>query len=254
MLTETEIRRAAELVYRADRIVAFTGAGLSTASGIPDFRSAEDGLWKTQDPMEVATLSGFRSAPERFYEWARPVAARISAASPNPAHLALRALERPGKHLTVITQNIDDLHNKAGSSRVIELHGNFRTLICTGCRRTHTAADAAEPPLPENGVPRCPDCRCVLKPSAILFGEELPYESWRTAEAACLDCDLMIVAGTSLEVHPAARLPKLAADHLAPLITINATPIPIDHAAAVVLRGRVEAILPAIAAEVQARG
>ena len=252
MSASLDICRAAERIHRGDRVVAFTGAGLSTASGIPDFRSTENGLWSEHDPMEVASLSAFRFSPERFYDWARPVAAQISAAAPNPAHYALRDLDRPGREFTVITQNIDDLHQKAGSKRVIEIHGNFRTLICTGCRRTYHSRVEIEPLPVERNIPRCTACRSVLKPGAILFGEELPLDSWRAAEAVCRACDVMIVAGTSLEVHPAASLPELALRSGATLIVINATSTPIDRRATVAIRGRVETVLPAIAAEVKA--
>lgn len=254
MNASLDICLAAELIHHGDRIVAFTGAGFSTASGIPDFRSTENGLWMNDDPMEVASLSAFRFTPERFYDWARPVAARIAAANPNPAHLALAALERPGREMTVITQNIDDLHRRAGSGRVIEIHGNFRTLRCTGCRRIYDAFDEIDPVLSASSVPRCPACRSILKPSAILFGEELPIDSWQAAESACRRCDVMIVAGTSLEVHPAALLPDLAIRSGASVIAINTSPTPLDQRAAVAILGRVETVLPAIAAEVNALG
>jgi NAD-dependent deacetylase len=249
-----EICRAAELINQGDCVVAFTGAGLSTASGIPDFRSMENGLWSTHDPMEVASLQAFRLAPERFYKWARPVAASIAAAAPNAAHHALKDLERPGRTFTIVTQNIDDLHQKAGSNRVIEIHGNFQTLICAGCRRTYRTGDVIEPFPASLQVPRCPICGCTLKPGAVLFGEELPLENWRAAEQACRECDVMIVAGTSLEVHPAAQLPDLAVRSRASIISVNEVPIPIDRYAAVSIRGLVEDLLPAIAAEVKTLG
>ncbi len=204
--------------------------------------------------MEVASISAFRFSPERFYDWARPVAAQIASANPNPAHLALAALESPGRDLTVITQNIDDLHRKAGSARVIEIHGNFRMMQCTGCRCVYDSYAELESILSGSSVPRCPACRSILKPSAILFGEELPIDSWRAAESACRECDVMIVAGTSLEVHPAALLPDLAFRSGASIIAINATPTPLDRQAAVAILGRVETVLPAIAAEVNAFG
>lgn len=252
MNTSSEISLAAELIHRGERIVAFTGAGLSTASGIPDFRSAEDGLWTRVDPIEVASLSAFRFAPERFYDWARPVALQIAAAAPNPAHYALSALEQTGRDVTIVTQNIDDLHRRAGSGRVIEIHGNFRVMICTGCLRKFSAPEDVDPIFSGRSVPRCPVCSSVLKPGAILFGEELPLDSWQAAETACRSCDVLIVAGTSLEVYPAARLPELAIQNGASIISINALPTPIDRRASVAIRGRVETVLPAITAEVLA--
>jgi NAD-dependent deacetylase len=248
------IRRAVELIHHGARIVAFTGAGFSTASGIPDFRSAEGGLWSKIDPMEVASLSAFRFTPERFYDWARPLAARLSAAEPNPAHFALHALERTGREVTVITQNIDNLHQKAGSSRVIEIHGSFRTLICTGCRRRFDTETEIEPRLLEMRIPLCPHCRSILKPGATLFGEDLPRDSWQAAAAACRECDVMIVAGTALEVYPAAELPEIAVRNRAAVISVNISPTPLEPRASVAVRGRVEHVLPTIAAEVKALG
>src|ERR671911_1766616 len=127
------IEDAAELLRKAKRIVVLTGAGISSPSGIPDFRSEGSGLWSRDEPLEVASLTSFRTAPERFFQWFQPLASRIFNAQPNPAHLALAEFERSGHLQTVITQNIDALHQKAGSQHVIEMHGTLRTLSCTNC-------------------------------------------------------------------------------------------------------------------------
>ncbi len=178
------IQFAAELLRRAHHAVVLTGAGISTPSGIPDFRSEGTGLWSHEEPLEVASLSTFRTRPERFYEWFRPLASQVFDAKPNGAHLALARLEQRGRLGSIATQNIDMLHQKAGSARVIELHGTLATLSCTQCFRKVDSLPYLKPFVDEGRLPVCPHCRAVLKPDVILFGEQLPQKAWFDAQRA----------------------------------------------------------------------
>ena len=244
---ETLIHEAATYFRHARRAIALTGAGISTPSGIPDFRSAGSGLWEQYDPMEVASWMAFRAHPERFFEWVRPLLRHILAAQPNPAHQALARLEKAGRLQGVITQNIDGLHQKAGSQRVWEVHGTLETLSCTQCFRTYPSSDFLPAFLEGGTIPRCPACGAILKPDVVLFGEQLPWKVWQEAEQAARSCDLMLVAGSSLEVTPVANLPLIAAQSGAALVIVNHTPTYIDTRADVVIRGDVAHVLPRIA-------
>lgn len=240
------LRQAAELLRSAAHWVALTGAGISTPSGIPDFRSEHSGLWNYADPMEVASLWGFYSQPERFYTWFRPVLRKAVSAQPNAGHRILAEMERAGRLRAVITQNIDSLHQHAGSAQVFELHGHTRTMTCLSCRYQ----GSAEPLLAEvlrggAGVP-CPQCAGLLKPDVILFGEPLPYDTVSAAQQAALACDVMVVIGTSLEVMPAADLPLLARRRGARLVLINMAPTALDDKMDVVLRADVVQTLQAL--------
>jgi NAD-dependent deacetylase len=176
--TMADLEYAADLFRESERAVVLTGAGISTPSGIPDFRSEGTGLWSRDEPLEVASLSTFRTDPAKFYEWFRPLASQIYNAQPNKAHFALAQLEKAGQLNSVITQNIDMLHQKAGAEKVIEMHGTLRTLSCTQCYQQVDYQDFL-PPFLENGtLPRCPSCDAILKPDVILFGEQLPQKAW----------------------------------------------------------------------------
>lgn len=244
------IRCAAEIIQGAKRTVVLTGAGISTRSGIPDFRSTDTGLWSKYDPFEVASLESFRYNPEKFFRWIRPLVGGIWQASPNPAHLALARLEHAGYIQTVITQNIDGLHQKAGASNVLEVHGTLQTLTCVSCFSKYPVAGYIEAFLERGDIPRCERCRHVLKPDVILFGEQLPVRTWLKAQEVSKRCDLMIVAGSSLEVLPVAGLPMRALENGAHLIIINQTPTYLDVRADVVFHEDVADILPLIAEEV----
>jgi NAD-dependent deacetylase len=241
-----DIQFAGELLRKAEHAVVLTGAGISTPSGIPDFRSEGTGLWAHDEPLEVASLNTFRTHPERFYEWFRPLASQIFEADPNPAHLALARLEKEGRLQTTMTQNIDLLHKKAGSSHIIEMHGTLATLSCTACFRTVDSTPYLKPYVNEGTMPRCPNCGAVLKPDVILFGEQLPQQAWFEAVRATRACDLMIVAGSSLEVLPVAGLPIQAIDRGAHLLIVNNTPTYLDVRADSVLRGNVVDLIPAM--------
>ena len=244
---QTAIDFAADLFRDAKRVVALTGAGLSTPSGIPDFRSEGTGLWSRDEPLEVASLSTFRTAPECFYKWFRPLASQIFNAVPNPAHSALAELEKHGHLHTVVTQNIDALHQKAGSQHVVEMHGTMQTLTCTQCYQQVNSKDRLQAFVEQGEIPRCSKCGAVLKPDVILFGEQLPQRAWLEAQHEARQCDLMLVAGSSLEVLPVAGLPMQALDRGAHLIIVNNTPTYLNVRADVVLMQDVSTILPEIA-------
>jgi NAD-dependent deacetylase len=244
------IRRAADLLTSASRAVALTGAGYSTPSGVPDFRSAGSGLWTRYLPMEVASLSAFRYNPERFFAWLHPLASHMLSALPNPAHLALSKLEQTGYIKTIITQNIDGLHTRAGSRDVLEIHGTLNSLTCTSCYRQYSSTDFIQDYLEKMSIPRCMDCNNVLKPDVILFEEQLPVKVWTKAQDACRTCDLLLVAGTSLEVMPSAKLPLQAVENGARLIIINRMDTYIDIRADVLIKEDVAEVIPRIAEEV----
>ncbi|HJW91109.1 MAG TPA: NAD-dependent deacylase [Anaerolineales bacterium] len=245
-----EVSRAADLIRSLKQVTVLTGAGISTPSGIPDFRSPGSGLWSLYDPMEVATLSVFRYHPEKFFAWMQPLAAEMVQARPNPAHYALARLEQSGYVLNIITQNIDGLHQRAGSKNVLEVHGSLETLTCIDCYQQFPSSGLIEPYVTLGQIPLCPDCKAILKPNAVLFEEQLPVRTWLSAQQACRNCRVMLVAGSSLEVMPAAGLPLQALERDARLILINDTPTYLDERADVILRGDLAEVLPEVAAEV----
>jgi len=242
------ILQAAALLRQARAGLAFTGAGVSTPSGVQDFRGAGSGMWEKADPMEVASLTAFRYHPEVFYAWVRPLAVTIHRAEPNPAHRALAALEAAGRIKAVITQNIDGLHTRAGARQVLEIHGSLREATCGQCHRVWPGGPVLARFVKDGAVPRCPDCGGVLKPNVILMGEQLPEAAFRAARAAALRCDVMLVAGSSLEVMPSAALPLEAVTHGARLIIVNQEPTYLDERADVLIHADVAEALPQMAA------
>lgn len=244
---EDSLKTAAGLLRLARHAVVFTGAGISTPSGIPDFRSAGSGLWERYDPMEVASLATFRSHPKRFYDWLRPLLQGSWAAQPNPAHVALAELEAGGILKAVITQNIDNLHQRAGSQNVYEVHGSLRTMTCLHCHKTFPSDQYLDQLKEDDGMPHCQHCLRVLKPDITLFGEMLPEDIWAGAEAHCAKADVVLVAGSSLEVWPAAALPAMAVEQGAHLIINNLTDTPLDSKAEILLPVNVAEALPQLA-------
>ncbi|NPA06902.1 MAG: NAD-dependent deacylase [Chloroflexi bacterium] len=246
-MRDDAFQRAVALLKGARFAVAITGAGISTPSGIPDFRS-DTGLWQRYDPMEVASLWGFRLHPERFYAWIRPLLEPLLTAQPNPAHHALARLEAAGRLHAIITQNIDGLHQKAGSRRVYEVHGNLEHMVCLDCGWRGPLKDFLTPEiLTGQALPRCPTCGSVLKPNVVLFGENLPWGVWLEAQRAVEQADVVLVAGSSLEVAPVSQLPYEAYQRGAQVILVNLSPTYMDRYAAAVLRGDVAQVLPALA-------
>lgn len=248
--TQNLISYTAELFHQSKRTVILTGAGFSTPSGIPDFRSEGTGLWSTMDPMEVASLDTFRKDPVKFYQWIRPLIDMIEKAQPNEAHLAIARMETSGLVSEVITQNIDGLHQKAGSGSVLELHGTIHTLSCGSCFHQFPSEGFMQRLKQDGTVPRCPECAGILKPDAILFGEQLPVRPWQAAQKAVRACELMLVAGSSLEVLPVAGLPLQALDSGAHLVIVNHSPTYLSVRADAVLLGDVAELIPSIARQV----
>lgn len=241
------VRQAASLIRSASHVVALTGAGVSTPSGIPDFRSPDSGLWTLIDPMAVASIWGFHAHPDVFYRWFTPLARQILTAQPNQAHWALANMEHEGLLHLLLTQNIDGLHQLAGSRHVIELHGHLRSATCLDCGQ-RAVLEQAWRQVEDGQVPRCQQCGGLVKPDAILFGEPLDYDSLKLAQQAALQCEVLLVAGSSLEVEPAADLPHLARRRGARIILINRQPTLADSIAEVIIRGDVATVLPDLVA------
>lgn len=209
-------------ILRHGNIVAFTGAGTSTGSGIPDYRGPY-GVWRMFDPKDF-TIDVFLSNPD--YYWSRRIERKKTYsfalnAQPNPAHHALAKLQGSGLLLEVITQNTDGLHQKAGSKHVIELHGNASQCICLECKKKYPTSSAEEFAERTKSAPLCEDCKYPLKPDVVLFGESLDHDDINRAEAATSKCNSMVVIGTSAVVYPAAALPRIAKRKGAIVIEIN---------------------------------
>ena len=239
--------RAAALFRESRYAIALTGAGISTPSGIPDFRSPGSGLWEQVNPFIVASIFGFRLRPKAFYDWVRPLTAKVMAAEPNPGHLALAELEAGGWLKAVITQNIDGLHQRAGSRNVLEMHGHFREAICLGCSQVVSTDGLLSDFLASGDVPRCAGCGGVMKPMTVLFGEQLPAEVFDAALAHVRRADLVLVAGSSLEVTPVSQLPRQVYERGGRVVVVNLTPTYIDPVADVVVHADVVDVLPSIA-------
>jgi len=251
MSFEPEIERAAALLRNARHAVALTGAGVSTPSGIPDFRSPDYGLWERNDPMIVASIWSFRMNPQIFYSWIRPVAELLLTAQPNPAHIAMAEMEQSGCLKSIITQNVDGLHQRAGAQHVLEVHGHMRRATCIRCYREVPAMSLVARYLLNGETPRC-ECGGAFKPNVILMGEQLPVRVLNQAIDQMHRCDVLLVAGSSLEVVPVADLPLLAIEHGARLIIVNLEPTGFDPQAEVVIHGDVADVLPLIAGQCRA--
>jgi len=216
------IDRAVEAIAAADCIAALTGAGISVESGIPPFRGP-GGLWETVDPMEYAHIDAFYRDPEKVWRvLIKDMKAVLDAARPNDAHIGLARLEKMGKLKTIITQNVDGLHQAAGSADVVEFHGNFAGQCCTDCGAKCRTADLSMDNLP----PRC-ECGGIFRPECIFFGEMIPPDALMRSRAAATTCDVMLVMGTSATVQPAAHMPVLARESGATVIEINPEPTPL---------------------------
>jgi NAD-dependent deacetylase len=232
------VERLAELLRDSRCTVALTGAGISVPSGIPDFRSPGTGLWENVDPMEVAHIDVFRRDPKRFWSYYRPRFGMLSDKRPNPAHAALAELESRGLLDAVVTQNIDRLHHKAGSSRVIEVHGTIETSSCLDCDASYALA-LVEGLFDEEGVARCDGCGGPVKPDVVLFGEMLPERAMDEAFALAARAELLLCVGSSLEVHPVAGLPQVTRSAGGRIAIVTKGPTPYDHEADVRLDGDV---------------
>lgn len=232
----------AEALRKARHAVVLTGAGASTDSGLPDFRSKQ-GLWRGVDPMKLASMTALRRSPVEFYEFYRYRLSKLQGASSNPVHTGLARLQAAGLVKAIITQNIDGLHQAAGARDVIELHGSLRECVCLTCdQRFSSNLIDVEVKSPED-LPRCPECRGVLKPGVILFEEALPLDAIDRAIDATHRADLYIVIGSSLEVSPANRLPAMTDGDLA---IINYDPTHLDDRARWLIRERAADVVTAL--------
>jgi len=240
-----EIEQLAQLIVQSRKTIAFTGAGISTESGIPDFRSP-GGIWSRYDPEDFTIEKFLSGRAARKTIWRMSVEGGLLAeAEPNLAHHAVAELYRSGKLDCVITQNIDGLHQKAGvpEDRVFELHGNMSWVVCLCCHRRFPMREVLQKINEGTEVPECPDCQGILKPDAVFFGEALPQETLQEAIRRAQDCDLLIVIGSTLTVYPAAYIPTYAGEAGAKLAIVNLTPTPFDNYAAVVIRGKAGEIM-----------
>jgi NAD-dependent protein deacetylase/lipoamidase len=236
----------ARLVRAAGSVVALTGAGISVPSGIPDFRTPGTGLWENVDPMEVAHIDAWRADPERFWTFYGERFQALGDKQPNGAHRALAELERRGRLDAVITQNIDMLHRRAGTRELVEVHGSIAHCVCLSCGARPDLATVLER-LREATVPAC-DCGRPLKPDVVLFGELLPEAALERATRLAEQADLLLCVGSSLEVHPVARLPQITLRHGGRIAIVTQGPTPYDAHAAVKLVGDVETELEALVA------
>jgi NAD-dependent deacetylase len=246
--TATAAARLASLIGEANSVVALTGAGISVPSGIPDFRSPGTGLWSNVNPMEVAHIDAFRRDPVRFWSFYGQRFQTLEDKHPNRAHSALVELERAGLLDAVITQNIDRLHERAGSKSLIEVHGTISHSSCLVCRSRYELGDVRRRLTGSgDGVPRC-DCGAALKPDVVLFGEYLPVEAIARAEALAAGADLMLCIGSSLEVYPVAQLPETTLQSGGQIAILTRSRTPFDRYAAVRMDGDVVDELEAVVA------
>lgn len=241
------IQKAAGEILHSKKTIAFTGAGISVESGIPDFRGAQ-GLWQKYDPEEYAHIHAFYSNPERVWLMLKDMFALVMSAKPNPAHYGLAELERMGLLSSIITQNVDGLHQAAGSHKVVEFHGSHRTLTCLKCSTTMDGSSLKMEDLP----PRCSRCSSLLKPDVVFFGEPIPWEAQSISFKESNSCSLVLVIGTSAVVYPAASIPITAKERGATVIEINMERTPLtDQISDYLLAGSAGEIVPALVEEVK---
>lgn len=236
-----------DLIQRSAKTVVLTGAGISAESGLATFRDALTGLWERFDAEQLATPEAFERDPELVWGWYESRRAKVTMAKPNDAHLALAQLEAARPQTIVVTQNVDNLHERAGSRNVLHLHGSLFTPRCGSCGSAHHF-DATAAWEPEEGrpiePPRCTTCGGRVRPGVVWFGEPLPAGAWRKAEAAASTCDLLLVVGTSGLVQPAASLPWIARQTGASVVVIDPHPTAVDEICTRCLRGKAAEVLP----------
>lgn len=247
-MTQDLIQKAAKLIQEARIVTILTGAGVSKESGVPTFRDALEGLWAQYDPAQLATPQAFKSNPKLvwdWYEWRRDLAGNVS---PNPGHYALAKLQDYKPHTHIITQNVDDLHEQAGSKDVIHLHGNIATHKCfDNCQGVPTLIDIESLEFDkEVGPPECPHCGAYMRPNVVWFGEALPSDELNKASQYSQVCDVMIVVGTSGMVSPASELPRIAKQSGAKIIEVNPDESMITRIADIKLEGGSGQMLPEV--------
>jgi NAD-dependent deacetylase len=232
---------AARHLANARHVCVLTGAGISAESGIPTFRDALNGLWERFRPEELATPDAFDRNPRLVWEWYEARRVAVRQAEPNAGHRALAELARRVPTLTLVTQNVDGLHQRAGSHGVLEYHGN---ILRDRCMVEQVVAERA--PDPQDDLPRCAACGGLLRPDVVWFGESIPHEPMRLADAAARDCDVFLSIGTSSLVYPAAGLAETALRRGATVIEVNPQPTDLSDDATVVLRGPAGVVLPGV--------
>jgi NAD-dependent deacetylase len=251
-----KVDSVSEMVVQSKKLVVFTGAGISTESGVPDFRSP-GGIWDRFDPNELNFQSFMASEAgrEKYWQFSKVLWPEIAKAEPNAGHYAIAELHRLGKLDCVITQNIDNLHQKSGvpEEKVIELHGTLKWVICLECGQKYPREQIQARLDSGMKVPRCDSCGGITKPATISFGQSMPERETHQAEAKAAACDLFLVAGSSLVVYPAAQMPLIAKENGARLIIINLTPTPHDHYADIVINKKTGPVLSQIIEQVKAK-
>jgi NAD-dependent deacetylase len=243
------VEAAAELFRESRKILIFTGAGMSTESGIPDFRSP-GGIWSKYDPSDFLyqRIISDEGAREKYWKMSAEYYETMKHALPSPGHLAIKELEDMGKLLSVVTQNIDNLHQKAGNSveKIIEIHGTAFSVSCLSCGKRYERDLIEERLKSGDRVPACNDCSGVLKPDTISFGQAMPQDKVQESLRLARECDLCLVLGSSLVVYPAASIPAYAVEHGARLVIVNRDETPLDGSADLVIHESVGAVLPRI--------
>jgi NAD-dependent deacetylase len=249
LVLQQQLQDATELIQYAHRIVALTGAGISTESGIPDFRSPGS-IWLQLPPVSYQDFISKPEARQQYWQSRRNLSAQVLTAHPNAAHMALADLERKERLLGIVTQNFDGLHHDAGNNpkQIVELHGTSRAAACTLCGRRSSIQELQKRIDAGEIDPSCSNCGGFLKSATILFGQRVPDEELSRARELALSCDLFLVVGSSLKVNPAATLPHFALKNDVPLIIINLQPTHLDDYAEVVINEKAGVVLPPIVA------
>ena len=248
---QRKIEQVAEILFQHPLCVALTGAGLSTPSGLPDFRSPDKGLWEQLEKMPDSisagmTLQGFKVNPEAFYNRFRSFLEKILSAKPNPAHIALAELEACGYIQAIITMNGDMLHQKAGSQKVIEIHGTIDKAICISCYRSDEGMYHWQQYIENGKIPQCRHCGGVMKPDVILTGEQLPVQMVLKAKKLLRECDVIMAVGTSFSGGPIMNWIERACEQGKKMMIFNLNPTIMDSVAEIVIRADIAKILPAI--------
>jgi NAD-dependent deacetylase len=248
---EEKIQHFAELIDESENIVVLTGAGMSTESGIPDFRSPGTGLWEKVDPNEFASISSYIANPQKNLKFMLEMGMKIFKAKPHKGHKALTRLQDLGKLNGVLTQNVDGLHQRAGTENVVELHGTANEAKCMGCHEVYSITVMLNQVVQGEYEPTCNECSGLLKPNAIFFGEPLESSVIREADDMVEDCDLLIVLGSSLLVYPVAFYPQKVLSNDAEVVIINIQPTEMDRYAEVVIHEKIGEVLPKIVDRVE---
>ncbi len=244
------IKKTARLLLNSEFAIVLTGAGISTESGIPDFRG-ESGIWKKYKPKIYGSIQSFLNDPSKFWKMAEEIAPTLFNAEPNPGHYAIADLEKENIIKAVITQNIDELHQKAGTVIVYEVHGNINRFTCMGCRASYTKEQILRKIKKEKSSPGCSFCGAPLKPSVVLFGESLPnFEKYMSIDLA-KKADIMLIAGSSLTVAPICDLPLYTLREGGNLIIVNDETTYLDDRAEIVINNKTGVVLPLIVQEVR---